>query len=278
MANPDVTYSIGAVVKATGVGEATLRQWESRFGFPAPEREPSGHRRYSVEDVEQIRAVARHREEGLSLRLAIERAEVAGQPATSSIFARLRRNRPELAPQALRSRHMARLSRAVEEETAARAEDGLLIGSFQKEDAYRRSEPRWRDMVGGGMTSFVLADFARLRSPAGAPSEVPIGDSLPMAAEWVLICLARGHSACLVGRERPGQGRADKNRIFDGFLSLEPEVVREAAQEAVRIAAPHAPEVASAAQQRLDAAVDADPAAQLRLSGLITSRFIAALG
>ena len=99
-----------------------------------------------------------------------------------------------------------------------------------------------------------------------------------MAAEWVLVCLARGHSACLVGRERPGQDREDKNRIFDGFLSLEPEVVREAAQEAVRIAAPRRRQVASAAQQLLDAAIDADPVAQLRLSGLITSRFIAALG
>jgi MerR family transcriptional regulator, light-induced transcriptional regulator len=278
MANPEATYSIGAVVKATGVGEATLRQWESRFGFPDPEREPSGHRRYSEEDVERIRTVVRHREDGLPLRLAIERAESAGEPSTSSIFARLRRTRPELAPQALKSRHMAKLSRAVEEETAARAEEGLLIGAFQREDAYRRSESRWRDLVGGGMTSFVLADFGKVRTPAAAPSEVPIGGAPPMAAEWVLVCLARGHSACLVGRERPGQDRDDNDRIFDGFLSLEPEVVREAAQEAVRIAAPQAPAVASSAQHLLDAAVDADPVAQLRLSGLITSRFIAALG
>lgn len=278
MAKAEATYSIGAVVKATGVGEATLRQWESRFGFPAPEREPSGHRRYSAADVERIRAVVRHRADGLPLRLAIERTESAGRPSIDSIFARLSRTRPELAPQALKSRHMAKLSRAVEEETAARAEDGLLIGAFQREDAYRRSESRWRDLVGGGMTSLVLADFGKVRTPAGAPSEVPIHDSPPMAAEWVLVCLARGHSACLVGRERPGQDREDDDRIFDGFLTLEPEVVREAAQEAVRIAAPAAPAVASSAQGLLDAATDADPVAQLRLSGLITSRFIAALG
>ena len=278
MANPEATYSIGAVVKATGVGEATLRQWESRFGFPAPEREPSGHRRYSEDAIEQIRTVVRHRADGLPLRLAIERAESASEPPTSSIFARLRRARPDLAPQALKSRHMATLSRAVEEETAARAEDGLLIGCFQRESAYRRSEPRWRDLVASGMNSFVIADFDSPRYPEGAPSEVPIGDSRPLEAEWVLICLARGHSACLVGRERPGQEREDSDRIFDGFLSLEPEVVREAAQEAVRIAEPAAPDVASSAQALLDAAVDADPVAQLRLSGLITSRFIAALG
>lgn len=278
MANPEANYSIGAVVKATGVGEATLRQWESRFGFPTPEREPSGHRRYSEKAIEQIRAVVRHRADGLPLRLAIERAETADEPPTSSIFARLRRRRPELAPQALKSRHLATLSRAVEEETAAQAEDGLLIGSFQVEPAYRRSESRWRDLVDGGMTSFVLADFDRLRTPANAPSEVPIGDARAMAAEWVLICLARGHSACLVGRERPGQDREAGERIFDGFLSLEPEVVRDAAQEAVRIAGLNAPSVAAAAQRLLDGAVDADPAAQVRLSGRITSRFIAELG
>ena len=39
----DATLSIGDVVAATGVGEATLRAWERRFGFPTPRREPSGH-------------------------------------------------------------------------------------------------------------------------------------------------------------------------------------------------------------------------------------------
>ncbi len=278
MAKPDATHSIGAVVKATGVGEATLRQWESRFGFPTPEREESGHRRYSDEAIEQIKAVLRHRAEGLPLRIAIERAETASEPPTFSIFARLRRARPDVAAQPMKSRYMARLSRAVEDEVAARAEDGLLIGSFQKEDAYRQSEARWRDLVGGGMTSFVLADFARLRTPDGAPREVPVGSSQPMAAEWVVICLARGHSVCLIGRERPGQDREDDARVFDAFLSLEPEVVRDAAQEAVRIAQSLAPAVASSAQVLLDGAVDADPVAQLRLAGLITSRFVAELG
>ena len=68
------------------------------------------------------------------------------------------------------------------------------------------------------MTSFVLADFRRLRDPAGrARAEVPLGGSAPMAAEWVLLCLGRGHSACLVGRERPGPDRGDEDRIFDGL-------------------------------------------------------------
>jgi len=52
----EATLSIGDVVTATGIGEATLRAWERRFGFPEPRREPSGHRRYSAADVERIRA------------------------------------------------------------------------------------------------------------------------------------------------------------------------------------------------------------------------------
>src|ERR1700760_371363 len=91
----DAALSIGDVVSATGVGEATLRAWERRFGFPAPRREPSGHRRYSPDEVERIRAVVRERDRGLSLAVAIERvtAQPSGPP---SIFASLRERRPDL--------------------------------------------------------------------------------------------------------------------------------------------------------------------------------------
>ena len=82
-------------------------------------------------------------------------------------------------------------------------------------------------------------------------------------------------AACQAAR---GQDRSDPDRIFEAFLSLEPEVVREAARTAVRIAEPIAPAVAARSQELLERAVDADPAAQLRLAGSITSRFVAALG
>ena len=38
------------VVERAGIGEATLRAWESRYGFPDPERLASGHRRYDERD------------------------------------------------------------------------------------------------------------------------------------------------------------------------------------------------------------------------------------
>ena len=277
MADTVTTLSIGAMVKATGVGEATLRAWERRFGFPSPEREPSGHRRYSEADVDRVNAVLRHRSDGISLAQAIEQVIARDQPRTDSIFARLREVKPELAAQGIGSDQMGRLSRAVEDEIGARAEPGLLLGAFQREAAYRQSEARWSDLVRAGMESFVIADFPEVRVPSGRPTEVPGAGTGPMAAEWVLICIASGCRVCVVGRERPGQDRRDATRIFDGFLSLDPVVVKSAAQAAIDLATPYADEVSSAAQARLDAAPPPDPTAQLRLAGAITSRFVASL-
>ncbi|MCG6947876.1 MAG: MerR family transcriptional regulator [Acidobacteria bacterium] len=45
---------MGAVTRRTGIGEHTLRAWERRFGFPKPLRLPSGHRRYTVGQVQQL--------------------------------------------------------------------------------------------------------------------------------------------------------------------------------------------------------------------------------
>ena len=50
--------SIGALSKATGIAVETLRTWESRYGFPSPERKPSGHRVYPVSAVARLRRIA----------------------------------------------------------------------------------------------------------------------------------------------------------------------------------------------------------------------------
>jgi methanogenic corrinoid protein MtbC1 len=36
----------------------TLRTWERRYGFPVPERKPSGHRAYPVDSVSRLRRIA----------------------------------------------------------------------------------------------------------------------------------------------------------------------------------------------------------------------------
>jgi DNA-binding transcriptional MerR regulator len=268
----DATLSIGDVVAATGVGEATLRAWERRFGFPAPRREPSGHRRYSREEVERIRAVVRERDRGLSLVVAIERvtAEPSGPP---SLFATLRERRPDLLPVALRKPQMLHLSRAVEEESAARAERALMIGAFQRPDFYRASETRWRRLARGSGLTFVLATFEEPRTPEAGPVEVPIPGGESVADEWAVICLAPGYSACLIGWETVGAtGLPDGERTFDALLSVEPSVVREVAGAAVGIAAQGEPRVAEQALAYLDRIPDSSQRSQLRLAGAITAR------
>ena len=162
------------MVAATGVGEATLRAWERRFGFPSPRREPSGHRRYSRDEVERIRAVVRERDRGLSLAVAIERvtAEPSGPP---SLFAPLRERRPDLLPVSIRKPQMLHLSRAVEEESAARAERALMIGAFQRPEYYRAQRGR----AGSGSPAAPASPSSSPPStsaapPEGGPVEVPI--------------------------------------------------------------------------------------------------------
>ena len=56
--DPGPWLSIGALSKATGIAVETLRTWENRYGFPIPERKPSGHRVYPMAAVARLRRVA----------------------------------------------------------------------------------------------------------------------------------------------------------------------------------------------------------------------------
>lgn len=54
-----LTLSIAAVERDTGLSKDTLRVWERRYGFPAPERDPSGERAYPLDQVERLRLIRR---------------------------------------------------------------------------------------------------------------------------------------------------------------------------------------------------------------------------
>jgi DICT domain-containing protein len=269
--------SIGDVVKATGLGEATLRAWERRYGFPQPQREPSGHRRYRTEEVERILRVLAERERGIALPVAIERARAAAT-GVPSLFAQLRERRPDLQPMTVRKEHLTPLARAIEEESAARAERPLLIGCFQREGFYRRSERRWRELARGAEIAFVFADFERTRQPAGAPAELSIDRSHPVSREWALICAGPEHGACMVAWEPPGRPHpGDAQREFELLLSVEPAVVRETAEAATRLAAPIAPELAAQARTYVEELAPPRAENQLRLSSSITARLLSSL-
>ena len=57
-AGRDARLSIGALSRATGVPVETLRTWEQRYGFPAAQRRPSGHRVYPLTVVPRLRRMA----------------------------------------------------------------------------------------------------------------------------------------------------------------------------------------------------------------------------
>ena len=57
-------WPMGAVTRRTGIGEHTLRAWERRFGFPAPVRLASGHRRFSRKQVQHLLLIAKALESG----------------------------------------------------------------------------------------------------------------------------------------------------------------------------------------------------------------------
>jgi DICT domain-containing protein len=269
--------SIGDVVGATGVGEATLRAWERRYGFPAPAREPSGHRRYSDEDVERILRVVEERDRGVPLPAAIERA-CSPSTAVPSLFVRLRATRPELQPVAVRKRHLVHLSHAIEDESAARGERAILIGAFQQERFYRHAQPRWRGLARSAELAIAFADFPLLRRPRGAAVEVPVDRGHPMAREWALICAAADHAACLIGWEPPARRPShDLEREFEVMLSVDPAVVGDAIDAAAAVAEPPAPELAEGLRARLGELPSPRAEPQLRLAGAITARLVGGL-
>ncbi len=51
--------SIGDVERDTGLSKDTLRVWERRYGFPLPERDGNGERRYAPDQVQRLRLIRR---------------------------------------------------------------------------------------------------------------------------------------------------------------------------------------------------------------------------
>lgn len=275
----EARLTIREVVARTGVEAATLRMWEQRHGFPEPYRRPSGHRRYSQRDVDLVLQILGDRESGLELRAAIEKAkrsQPGGGPVNDdSIYAGLRRRRPDLVPYVLPKRVLVELSHAIEDECSARAQRPLLIGSFQRERFYRRAEARWRDLAGPAECAIAIADFDRLQEPAGGPIEVPIDRSEPIGCEWAVICEARDFTAMLAARERPGQDEApDAERDFEMFWCLEPELVRQATLAALAIMERCAAPVVAPLRQRLERPLEAHRLPIEPLTAL-TSRMVA---
>lgn len=231
-------YGIGEVAARTGIAEGTLRMWETRHGFPRPQRLPGGRRVYSPTEVDRIKAVMAGRREGLSLSAAIRRALTVGAEPEPSVYRALRNQFVHLHPSSMSKRALLWITRAIEDECAARAGEPLLIGCFQREHFYRQSEPRWKELAQSSERTIALASFPVLRTPPNAPAEVPLGAEDELKREWVVICEDDDLSACVIGRQRLNRGALPE---FEVIWTVEPDVVRAAARVCVGFVATSAP-------------------------------------
>jgi len=237
--------TIGEVAQRTGMSVAGLRNWESRYGIPAPQRTGGGRRRYRESDVSLVNEVRRGRDAGLALPAAIEQARAgAGGRRENSMFAGLRRRHPELPVHELDKGLLLALTWAIEDQCCAMAQKPLLVGAFQEQRFYRSARRRWLSLASTSSQTVVFADFDRVAASEEGPAEIPIPEGSPLQREWALVCVSRDLSACVLGWEPPGQeGRPDRLRRFETIWSVDPQVVRRAARIGMDIASGEAPEL-----------------------------------
>jgi DICT domain-containing protein len=269
--------STAQLAARTGLTAGTVRMWESRHGFPSPARLPGGHRRYCERDVQAVLEVLRLRQQGLSLPAAIERAGRQDGPGENSVFAGLRRRRPEVPASILNKTAVLQVSHAIEDEYLARATHGFVFGAFQRERFYRRAERRWRELARTAELAVAVADFSSVRHPPEAPLEVPLELHQPLAREWTLIVDAPGAQACLAAWELPTQSAVpDPARQFEMMWSFEPEVVHAATEVATELLWKLSPEIA----RRLpDLPVDTGLGGEeLRFASALAQRIVGYLG
>lgn len=266
--------TIAQFAERTGVSAETVRAWELRHGFPRPERDQGGRRRYAVADAERVADVVRLRATGLSLTAAIARVHDRDASAPTSVYAGLRALRPELAPATVSKRSLLALSHAIEDEWLARGGGGVLVGSFQRERFFRQAEPRWIELARRADVAVAIADFPRLRTRRSRAVEVPAPRDHAIAREWTLVAVSPGAVGCLAAWEPPAaRSRTDGERAFEMVWSAEAGVAQTAAVIAADVIGPSAPAVAEQLRARASAAGDG-AATNLRAATALTSRMI----
>jgi DICT domain-containing protein len=236
--------AIREVAERTGLAAGTIRMWEQRFGFPEPVRTAAGYRLYSADDVDTLRRVLTLRETGLSVPAALERARAANTIVTDrpSIFGAV----PSAGrTRVLRKRTLIAMSRAIEDETLARAAGPVILGAFQRERHFRTVSHRYRRLASAADASAVFADFPEPRQPTDGPAEVPIEPGAALGHEWAVVIDAPGFSVCLCAWEPPVRSAPedDLDRQFETFWTLDPQAVRQAALAGAGVASATAPAV-----------------------------------
>jgi len=248
--------AIKDVAERTGLAAGTIRMWEQRYGFPAPDRAASGYRVYTQEDVDALRRAVGFRERGLSVSAALERARAqAAATDRPSIYGAILAADVPVAPQMLRKRTLIAISRAIEDETMARAAGPVVFAAFQRVRNYEVERHRYRRLAENADATVIFADFDAPREVAGEPAEVPITADAAMGNEWAVIVDAPGYAACLLAWEppRPPEDlhRPDHERRFESLWTMDPSVVRRAALVGCSLTRPACPKLAERIERTL---------------------------
>ena len=76
MNKTDITYSIGAVAKMTGIEKHKLRNWTDRYLTHIQKIEIGNtqHRRFTEKDIVLIKKIKEYRRKGFMLKVAVENA------------------------------------------------------------------------------------------------------------------------------------------------------------------------------------------------------------
>jgi DICT domain-containing protein len=270
--------AISDVAERTGLAAGTIRMWEQRYGFPMPQRAPSGYRVYSPEDVELLRRAVSFRSRGLSVPAALDRARTLGETDRPSIYGAIVSGEVPARAQVLRKRTLIALSHAIEDETMARAAGPVVFGAFQSTANYRRERHRYERLAEGADATVVFADFEEAYVPEHGPAEVPIPPDAALGNEWAVIIDAPGYAACLLAWERPRSPEElhgpDRERRFESMWTMDPAVVRRAALVGCALTRPSCPGLAEDIERTL---ADRPLAVESPAPGLtaLTNRMIA---
>jgi DICT domain-containing protein len=248
--------AIRDVAEQTGLAPGTIRMWEQRYGFPEPQRTPSGYRIYTPADVDALRRVVAYREGGLSVPAALDRARAAGGPTDRpSLYGAIVGGEHVGRPLALSKRALGAISRGIEDETLARGAGPVVVGSFQRERHFRAVEHRYRRLARAADMCVAFAEFGALRGGDGAPYELPVAPGDALGDEWAVVVDAPGYAAALLAWETPESQRdsdaPEPERRFEALWTLDPQTVRRAALVAAALARRSAPEIGARMEQLL---------------------------
>ncbi|SFB44796.1 MerR HTH family regulatory protein [Nocardioides alpinus] len=230
-------FSIGVLASRTGVTPGVLRTWDTRFGFPAGMRSDTGHRRFTDADVDLVRQVLEVRATGLPLQMAIDAVRERQQHEPSeSVHAALARDFPHLAVQRLGRRALVAVSHAVEDESMARAERPVVIGTFQEGHRYTGSRHRWDELARTSSWAAVVADFddALPADVSANPARCQLPEGSPMRREWTVVSISTARAAVVSAWEVPS--RPGEDAVFESVISTHRPVVVAAAKVLVDVA------------------------------------------